>query len=190
MVTASAWFAQTAITQQSGLAVAENVPTTIWNSVRDAVSGDDLTRGVLAVNAYMFDGTNHDRARGDTTNGLDVDVTRVGGTVTVDNGGTFIVQKDTSGTSFFAITDTAIAQVSQNFAFGFTSKKVQVTALVALGVCVDWIGGTAVCPALDTAGDDVIAAGTTVVLDDYAVTSISVIAPAAETNTVIIRAWE
>lgn len=30
----------------------------------------------------MFNGTSWDRARGDTTNGLDVDVTRVGGTVT------------------------------------------------------------------------------------------------------------
>lgn len=33
-------------------------------------------------------------ATGDTTNGLDVDVTRVGGTVTVDNAGTFAVQVD------------------------------------------------------------------------------------------------
>lgn len=33
----------------------------------------------------LFNGTTWDRARGDTTNGLDVDVTRVSGTVTVDS---------------------------------------------------------------------------------------------------------
>lgn len=35
--------------------------------------------------ALMFNGTTWDRQRGDTTNGLDVDVTRVSGTVTVDS---------------------------------------------------------------------------------------------------------
>lgn len=35
---------------------------------------------------------------GDATNGLDVDVTRVNGTVTVDNGGTFAVQASQAGT--------------------------------------------------------------------------------------------
>lgn len=42
----------------------------------------------------VFNGTTWDRARGDTTNGLDVDVTRVQGNVTVVGTGTFAVQVD------------------------------------------------------------------------------------------------
>jgi hypothetical protein len=49
-----------------------------WRSA----AGDNMTTGVPAVGTMVFDGTNWDRARGDTTNGLDVDVTRVSGTVT------------------------------------------------------------------------------------------------------------
>lgn len=48
----------------------------------DNISTSILTLATLA-GLYLFDGTNWDRARGDTTNGLDVDVTRVSGTVTV-----------------------------------------------------------------------------------------------------------
>lgn len=52
---------------------------------RDA---DNSTAGAVgnlrtAARLFQFDGTNWDRCRGDTTNGLDVDVTRVSGTVTV-----------------------------------------------------------------------------------------------------------
>jgi hypothetical protein len=51
---------------------------------------------------FLFNGTTWDRMRGDTTNGLDVDVTRVTGTVTiagnVTNAGTFAVQAAQSGT--------------------------------------------------------------------------------------------
>lgn len=46
-------------------------------------TANPTTPSVGALN-MMFNGTTWDRARGDTTNGLDVDVTRVTGTVTVD----------------------------------------------------------------------------------------------------------
>jgi len=183
MVSATAFFAQSVVTQLSGLAVAQNVPTTIWNSVRDAVAGDDLVNGILAAGLYVLDGSTFDLITGDTTNGLDVDVTRVQGTVTVTQA--------TAGTSFFAITDTGITTGSQNFSFGFTSKTVSVSAPSgnATSVCVDWLGGTAVCASADTAGDDLIAPGETVLLANYAVTSISAIASAG-TETITIRAWE
>lgn len=45
--------------------------------IQDVKSGDSLTQGLPAVGYYLFDGTNWDRARGDTTYGLDVDVTRM-----------------------------------------------------------------------------------------------------------------
>lgn len=95
-----------------------------------------------------------------------------------------------SGAAFFAITDTAIAQVSQNFAFGFTSKKVRILApSTNIDVlCIDHIGGTAVCPSADTAGDDVLEPGDSVVLDEHAVTSISAIS-ASGSQTVVVRAF-
>lgn len=67
----------TAISQLVGLAVAQS--ETVWNNVRDASVGDNLTNGILMTSIGVFDGTNFDRARGDITNGLDVDVTRMPG---------------------------------------------------------------------------------------------------------------
>ncbi len=98
--------------------------------------------------------------------------------------------KASSGNSFFAITDTAIAAASQNFPFGFTSKKVMVAAPSGNGanVCVDWGGGTAVCPAADTAGDDLIKPGESIILEDFKGTSISAIS-ATGTVTITVRAW-
>lgn len=73
-----------AIQSVNGLAVAQT--STQWNNLKDSAAGDNLTSGVGAFNLYMFDGTNFDRLRGDTTNGIDVDVTRlptnVGGATT------------------------------------------------------------------------------------------------------------
>ncbi len=73
----SAIVAKTAVSTIAGLAVAQS--TTVWNSVKDAALGDNLTNGLLAGQLYFFDGTDFDRARGDTTFGLDVDVTRMPG---------------------------------------------------------------------------------------------------------------
>lgn len=64
-----------AISELAGLAVAQTA--TQWNNVRDAAVGDNLTNGIFASGLYLFNGTTFDRARGDTTNGLDVDVTRL-----------------------------------------------------------------------------------------------------------------
>lgn len=276
-----------AIQQIAGLAVAETASK--WNNVKDAAVGDNLTNGILVGGNYIFDGTNWDRARGDTTNGLDVDVTRlpyvaadnstnattklpvlsgranaaaptwtenyqvpisvdlsgnirtsISGVSTVTgtetpsdtyanptdalntmsllalwNGTTWDrakkaqqtmanslsvviasdqsavrITKDTSGTAFYAVKLTNVAAVSVNIPFGFTSKKVVVETSSGntSEICVDWIGGTAVCPALDTAGDDRVGAGRTITLDDYAVTSISVISSSG-TQTISVRAW-
>lgn len=77
--------AKTAISELSGLAVAQS--STLWNNVRDAAVGDNLTNGILATGLMLFDGTNFDRVRGDITNGMDVDVTRMpGGSFTPADG--------------------------------------------------------------------------------------------------------
>lgn len=70
-----------AISSLVGLAVSESA--ILWNNVRDASAGDNLVNGILMTSLGLFDGTNFDRARGDIANGLDVDVTRISGTVTV-----------------------------------------------------------------------------------------------------------
>lgn len=73
----SAIVAKTAVSTIAGLAVAQSA--TVWNSIKDAAVGDNLTNGLMAGQLYFFDGTDFDRARGDTTFGLDVDVTRMPG---------------------------------------------------------------------------------------------------------------
>lgn len=48
--------------------------------------GDDIVKGTMTVSPMVYDGTNWDKMRGDTTNGIDVDVTRISGSViTVGN---------------------------------------------------------------------------------------------------------
>lgn len=74
-----------------------------WTAQADGAAGDNLTEGVAASALYQFDGTNFDRCRGDTTNGLDVDVTRVSGTVTVAG---------TVATSGMSLTATTAAETS------------------------------------------------------------------------------
>lgn len=66
-----------AISSLAGLAVAQS--STQWNNVKDAAVGDGLTNGILASALMVFNGLTFDRVRGDTTNGLDVDVTRLPG---------------------------------------------------------------------------------------------------------------
>lgn len=68
-----------AISELIGLAVAQTA--TSWNSVRDGAAGDGLTNGILATTLYVFNGSTFDRVRGDTTNGIDVDVTRISGNI-------------------------------------------------------------------------------------------------------------
>lgn len=125
------------------------------------------------------------------------DVLIAGAGVSADNDFTFLRVNNFgglwlahSGAAFFAITDTAIAAVSQNFAFGFTSKKVFISAPTTNsdGVCIDHAGGTAICPASDTAGDDVLEPGESISIDEHAITSVSAISVSG-TNTIVVRAF-
>lgn len=129
------------------------------------------TTNVLWVLNSVFNGTTWDRMRGSIANGV-------------------LTEKKTVGTTFFAVNRTNITTASVNLAFGFTSRKVMISTPLTntAVVCIDWLGATAVCPAADTAGDGSLAPGTSLIIDDYAVTSLSVIAAAA-TQTVNVTAW-
>ena len=96
----------------------------------------------------------------------------------------------TVGSEFYAIKNTGVGASSVNFAFGFPSKKIMIETPTANTdeICIDWDGGTAACPAANTAGDDRVAAGRITILDDFVGTSISVIA-ASGTQTIHVRAW-
>lgn len=74
-------WAWAAISNISGIAVQGS--SIQWNNVKDAYQGDALTSGLPATGLYGYNGATWDRLRGDTTNGLDVDVTRISGTVTI-----------------------------------------------------------------------------------------------------------
>ena len=104
---------------------------------------------------------------------------------------TIVTATTLSGSSFFSVLRDNIAASSVNLAFGFTSKKVLVTAASTNtdDVCLDWLGSTAVCPAANTAGDARLSPGQSVLLDYHAVTSLSVIA-ATGTQRVNISAWQ
>lgn len=168
----SAIVAKTAVSTIAGLAVAQS--STVWNSVKDAAVGDNLTNGLLASALYFFDGTDFDRARGSTTFGLLVDIARM----------------PTSGTGTYAIKSENLTTASQNFAFGFTSKKIAIRSPLTNTdeICINFLGGTAVCPAANTAGNSRMQPGGSIILDDFAVTSLSFIA-ASGTQTVFVNAW-
>ncbi|MBT9165170.1 MAG: hypothetical protein DDT23_01185 [candidate division WS2 bacterium] len=95
-----------------------------------------------------------------------------------------------SGSAFFAVRRADIGTISVNMPFGFTSKKIAIETSIANtdDVCVDWIGGTAACPAVNAPGDDRIPPGRAIILDEYSVSSLSFIA-ASGTQTIFIRAW-
>jgi hypothetical protein len=160
-----------AVTQIAGLAAAG--PNNAWYNVKDAGRWTDpQTNGFLSEVNWLYTGTNFVRQQGTST------------------GKAFIVP-DYAGTGWASVKRTDIAAASVNLSFGFTSKKVALEFPLTNTdeVCVDWTGGTAVCPAANTAGDDRFAPGDSILLDEYAVTSVSVIA-ASGTQTVYIRAWE
>jgi len=77
LVVGSVMVVHPAVSELAGLAVAQTA--TQWNNVRDAAVGDNLSNGIFASGLYLFNGTAFDRVRGDTTNGMDVDVTRLPG---------------------------------------------------------------------------------------------------------------
>ena len=161
------------VTTLAGLAVAQT--TTKWNSLKDMAFGDGQQTGVAYVSPCLWNGLSCDKQRGSIANGALVDVTRTPGS---------------AGAGFFAVDRANITTGTVNLAFGFTSKKlmVRVSPNNTDNVCVDWIGGAAVCPAANTAGDDVLKPGTTVFMDEYAAASISVIA-ASGTQEIQVTAW-
>ena len=160
------------ITQLAGLAVAQS--STQWNRLKDMAIGDAQSNGVGLFSPCLWNGVTCDRQRGTIAGGALVAVTSL----------------PTSGTAFFSVKRENIAAASVNLAFGFTSKKVAVRADVTNTdeLCIDWLGGTAVCPAANTAGDGRLSPGTTILMDEYAVSSLSVIA-ASGTQIVFVDAW-
>jgi len=276
----SALTVKSAVQQIAGLAVAAS--TYKWNNVKDASQGDGLTNGILSISPYLYNGSTFDAARGTTTNGIDVDVTRLndgGNSITID--GTVTTIPPTVGTAFYAIkksisataitgevlgtgtgtttsfsgtlanildvrssitvaytigasgftatdngsgiiagtnitsgtinyttgawslvfsaapdisTDITINytyQSSINFAFGFTSKRVviQTDDNNTGNVCVDWIGGTAECPATNTAGDDTIPKAHTSDFNNYAVPSVSITTTNTTAQIIYVKAY-
>lgn len=169
--TALVTFPQT-VTQLAGLAVAQTA--TKWNRLKDMASGDAQQSGVGLFAPCLWNGVTCDRARGSIANGQEVDIKRI----------------PQSGTGFFSVKRANITTASVNLAFGLTSRKVavRVDPTNTADICIDWIGGTAVCPAANTAGDGRLGPGTTILLDDYAVTSLSVIADSG-TQIVSVDAW-
>ncbi len=94
------------------------------------------------------------------------------------------------GANDFSVDRANITTASVNLAFGFTSNKIQLRAPTGNtgDICIDWAGGTAVCPAANTAGDYRLQPGEDLFLDDAAYTSISVIASTG-TQIVNVNAW-
>jgi hypothetical protein len=158
-----------AVTQIAGLAVAQT--STKWNSVKDMAAGDSITSGVALVSPCLWNGTSCDRQRGTIAGGA-------------------LVSQASTGTSQFDVKRDNIAGSSVNLAFGFTSRRISVRAALTNtdDICIDWQGGTAACPAANTAGDGRLPPGTTFLLDNHAVTSVSVIA-ASGTQVVFVDAW-
>ena len=160
-----------AVTQISGLAVAG--PSNAWYNVKDAGKwADPQANGFLSTVNWLNTGTNFVKQAGSSTGAARVSI-------------------DVAGTGFTTVKRDNITTSSVNFSFGFTSKKVSLEFPLTNTdeVCIDWTGGTAVCPAANTAGDDRFLPGDSILLDEYAVTSLSVIA-ASGTQTVYIRAWQ
>lgn len=102
-----------------------------------------------------------------------------------------IVGGGVTGTGFYAVERTNISTSSVNLAFGVTSKKLKLVVSSANtdDICIDYAGTTAVCPAANTAGDDRLKPGTSLFLDDFSVSSISVIA-ASGTQSIQVTAWQ
>lgn len=133
-----------------------------WDMLR--TSGVDIdgsgshTQGVLDVQGhnYLFNGTSWDRLRGDITNGLDVDVTRVSGNVTVvgpaadgaavSGNPVRIAGKDGSGNTQDIRTDTAGIQMS----IGESAEGAAFTNPHMVGM-KNLVGGTVISPHVVTA---------------------------------------
>lgn len=95
--------------------------------------------------------------------------------------------------NFYAIKKTNLTTISVNLDFDLKAKTVLVRADVSndANICINWDGGTAVCPASDTAGNIVLEPGIGIVIDMFRSSpkqSISVIA-ANGTQTITVMAF-
>ena len=112
LVLGATMVAYPAISQIAGLAVAQS--STLWNNVRDAVVGDGISNGIMAESIYLFNGSTFDRVRGDSTNGMDVDVTRMPATVGVQPvQGTTLLNSNNVSAANTALTVTLTGAASQ-----------------------------------------------------------------------------
>lgn len=125
------------------------------NALGDAASGK-RQEGVVG---YFYNGATYDRMRGDTTNGLDVDVTRVSGNVTVVGTGTFAVQAAQSGTWTVQPGNTANTTAwlvdQENLHEADFDSGAGTQNRAAVGLIVPASGGAAVVPGDTTNGLDV-----------------------------------
>lgn len=104
------------------------------------------------------------------------------------------MEKATVHNETFFVRRDNITTASVNIAFGFTisfpARKIQL--ITPSGntddVCVDFFGGTAVCPAANTAGNMRMAPGESLFIDDISFNSVSVIANSG-TQEITVRAW-
>lgn len=95
------------------------------------------------------------------------------------------------GVQFFSVKrDNIGTGASVNINFGFKSRKILLIFPTSNNneVCVDFAGGTAVCPAANTAGNARFPQGTQVLFDDFSTSSISVISSAG-TQIIYVTAW-
>ena len=83
LMAGSAFLVRSQISSLSGLAVAQTLTPVQWNNVRDAIAASSLAGGVLATGVFAFDGLTMSRMTGTVANGLDVDVTRIAGGITL-----------------------------------------------------------------------------------------------------------
>lgn len=112
--------------------MADNVTfqTTVATPPNATVVAADDVSGVHYQRVKLVDGTADSTALipGDATNGLDVDVTRVSGNVTVVNGGTFVVQENGSALTALQLIDDVVKADDAGFTAG-TDKVAMVGGL-------------------------------------------------------------
>lgn len=91
----------------------------------------------------------------------------------------------------FSVERDNITTASVNLAFGFTASTVAIEANATntAVIAIDWVGGTAVCPAINTAGDARFPIGRIIMKDRADIASISVIA-CSGTQSVNVTAWQ
>lgn len=103
-----------------------------------------------------------------------------------------VQENQSGGTSEYAIKRTNISNGSSvNLAFGFTARHVFVYSSNSNDqeIAIDWLGGTAVAPAANTAGDFTLPIGAHMTKSNFSTTSISMIAAGAGNQTVYVNAW-